>query len=123
MSEVINNNCIIFRLQNMLNIYDRILLVQEKEEFRKCLACGRKTDDSNFLLLIPDVFKEYFEEFGFSQKFLTQEEVEELIGLYFTYEFSNRFRIISKDGICGNIFQLVENGLLTYEEALEAILR
>ena len=118
-----NNNSYISQLQHSLDLYDRIFLVLEIGDFRKCLVYGRKTQNNNFLLLIPDVYEEDFEEFGFNQQFLTQGEVDELICLYSTYEFSHRFRIISKDETYGNVFQLVESGLLTYEEALEAILR
>lgn len=123
MNEVISNNGLMSRIQHSLDIYDRVLLIQENEEFRKCLEGGRKTDNGNFLLLMPDTVEDDFEEFGFTQQFLTQEEMEEISHMYYMYEFSNRFRIVSRENNYGSVFDLVDSGLLTYEEAFEAILR
>lgn len=120
--EMTDSDCLVLQLQHMLDSYDRILLVQEKEEFLKCLENARIVDAGNLLLLVPYIFKRDFEKFGFNQQFLTLEEMEEISQLYYMYDFSNRFSVISDNSIYGNIFDLVKNGLLSYEETLEAIL-
>lgn len=117
------NRSLVSRLQHILDTYDIVLLVRTKEEFYKCLESVREIGNRNLLLLLPEVFKDTFEKFGLAQQILTANEFEEIESLYRMYEFSNRFRVISDDGMYGDIFEFVNNGLLTYEEALEAILR
>lgn len=51
----------------------------------------------------------------------TEEERQYLLKLYFLYEFSDRFQVISDDTPYGNIFNLVKTGLLTAEEAAQAL--
>lgn len=56
------------------------------------------------------------------QRVISREETEALCRLYFMYEFSNRFQIISRTETYGDVFRLVDTGLLTFEEAIEALL-
>ena len=103
--------------------YDKVFLIQENEMFLKCLERGRKKDSSNYLLLISNTFRDEYKKCGFTKQFLTQKEMEKIRDLYYMYEFSNRFRVISREDSYGNIFNLVDNGILTDIEAIEALLK
>lgn len=43
--------------------------------------------------------------------------------LYHTYQFSDRFQVISDETMYGTIFNYVDTGILTMEEAFDALLR
>lgn len=53
---------------------------------------------------------------------ITEENVQFLLLLYHMYEFSDRFRLISRRERCGNLFQLADTGILDMEEVWEALL-
>lgn len=120
---------VIAKLQYALATYDKILFIQDAEDFGKCLESVKAVKDGRLnispdkkvLLLVKDPYPACCMEFA--QMVLTEEEWETIYCLYYMYEFSNRFRMVTKDAMYGNIFELVKNGLITYEEALEAILR
>jgi len=75
------------------------------------------------LLLISNTFRDEYTTCGFVKQFLTQDELKKIRDLFYMYEFSDRFRVISREDGYGNIFNLVDNGILTDEEAFEAILK
>ena len=53
---------------------------------------------------------------------VSHEEAQELYKLYLTYEFSNRFEICSDNMRYGTIFNYVDTGIMTEEEAVNALL-
>lgn len=53
---------------------------------------------------------------------LSAGEQEALKSLYLTYEFSDRFLMIADYPKCGGLLNYVKTGVLTMEEAFEAIL-
>lgn len=59
---------------------------------------------------------------NYTYRRISMQELKWLKGLYGTYEFSDRFQILSDSGNYGNIFNYVENGLMTPEEAFHAVL-
>ena len=52
---------------------------------------------------------------------ITAEEEKDLIRLYHTYEFSDRFRLITDTDVCGNLWNYVRTGVLARDEALRAM--
>ena len=54
---------------------------------------------------------------------LPAEKYPELRQLYLTYEFSDKFRMISMEGNYGTLWNYVKTGLLTPDEAVEALLK
>ena len=52
---------------------------------------------------------------------ITKEQETELLRMYRMYEFSDRFRVVSRDSRFGSIWNYVDAGILTEQEALEAI--
>lgn len=54
---------------------------------------------------------------------IPEEEVKQLITLYFTYEFSDRFYLISgRNANYSSLYHLVDRGILTMAEVFEALL-
>ena len=53
---------------------------------------------------------------------LDEEKASDLKHLYYTYEFSNKFIMLSTDSNFGTIWNYVKTGILTSEEALSALL-
>lgn len=48
---------------------------------------------------------------------------EDFVELYYTYEFSDRIRVIGENCQHGNLMNYVAHGLLTEQEMFESILR
>ncbi len=98
------------KLQKDLHTYDLILLVSGDGTDSACGMPGRLLKSRAFrsspkkLLILPA------EKYG------------ELVSLYHTYEFSDRFRVIGRTHQFGGLFNYVDNGLLTEDEAFELIL-
>ena len=53
---------------------------------------------------------------------ISPDEEKELLNLYRTYEFSNRFHVISCEEICGSLFNYIEQGLLSEAELIKSLL-
>lgn len=53
---------------------------------------------------------------------ISRQEAEKLEDLYYTYEFSDKFRILSEPGNFATIFNLAKAGILTWEETFEILL-
>lgn len=117
------NEELIQNLQNMLSAYDIILFlpcIKTKivEIFSNCPK--EQLQDKKILLLsqgdvpgLPD---------GIDRYRLDEESAAALLHLYHTYEFSNKFRVLSASGNFGIIWNYTETGILTAEEALAALL-
>lgn len=99
------------KIENDLNSYDLILLVESDEPSSVGGMMGR--------LLNAQAFRQ-------SKKkilVLPAEKYTDLISLYHTYEFSDRFRVVGRSSQYGGLFNYIDNGLLTEAEAFALILR
>ncbi len=101
---------LIEKLDSDLHDYDLILLVSGADDHSAGGMMGRlinsrafRTSTKKILVLPVDKYKE-------------------LVSLYHTYEFSDRFKVIGRDHQFGGLFNYVDNGLLTEDEAFELIL-
>lgn len=98
-------------LKNDLKIYDLIVLVKNNTDDSLGGMIGRIQNSRAFrnsqkrILVLP------------ADKYI------ELVTLYHTYEFSDRFRVIGKSVQHGELFNYVDSGLLTEEEVFELILK
>lgn len=61
------------------------------------------------------------EKSGFTYGRITEEEQEQLLRLYHMYEFSDKFSVIGEEGAYGGLSRLVETGVISMEEAAEAL--
>lgn len=99
------------KIENDLNTYDLILLIDSEDSSSVGGLMGR--------LLNSPVFRR-------SEKkilVLPAEKYQDLVSLYHTYEFSDRFRVVGRSRQHGGLFHYVDSGLLTEEEVFELILR
>lgn len=99
------------KIENLLRKYDQIVLI----------------DDSNDLFadgIIEQFMKSHLYRSS-SKKILilSAKKYGELVLLYHTYEFSDRFKLIGRSSQYGTLFNYVDNGLLTEDEALELLLK
>ena len=53
---------------------------------------------------------------------LSEDEKQQLLDLYFTYEFSDKFCVIKNNPFCGNLQNYVELGVMSKEEAYQALI-
>lgn len=58
-----------------------------------------------------------------SYRQILEEEEKEIFSLYLTYEFANNFRVLSRQACCGTFLNLVDAGVISFEEALAAWLQ
>ena len=72
------------------------------------------------MLSSADPFREKEKNYGFRR--ISDREREELEQLYRTYEFSNRFQVVSDHFQWGSLMNYVKTGMVTMEEFFEALL-
>lgn len=112
------------QLEEWLAVYDHIFLVPDKMVEEDISVSGilragaGKTGDRKFLLLSASLITE---SVGFTYRQLMEEEQEQFLRLYHMYEFSDRFSVISWENAYGGLFHLVETGLLSMDEAAQAL--
>lgn len=112
-------------LKEVMNQYDKIFLVtyspQQKEWNR---ICGVLSESGK----IVDIMPIFLIEEGIDcpkdipSIQLSHAEACKLRHLYLTYEFSDRFVLVSEQEQYGTIFNYVDTGILTEKEAVKAIL-
>ena len=109
---------ILMEIEKDLEQFDRILLITDM-----CvISFPAITDAKNILVLsINPVPLESNSQITYRQ--ITAEQQTELLKTYHTYEFSDRFRVVSWDSQFGSIWNYVDVGILTEQEALEALVR
>lgn len=115
------------RLEAGLKKYDRIFLIVDDENVGTGL--GMLTQFYNWAVLQNLTGKIlvlwHFEDAVFTNvdyRQITKEELQTLKQLYCMYEFSDRFQVISWESQYGSLFNLVDTGILTMEEAFQALL-
>lgn len=101
------------QLKRLMSQYDRIFLVFDKNLYE--LLVEKKDSESKILFLFPD------DSFPEHERHLC-EDGKKFQELYFMYEFSDRFQVLSRSEYFGSMLNLVDVGILTYEELVEALL-
>lgn len=109
---------ILMEIEKDLERFDRILLIAD-------MCAGSFpviTDAKNILVLsVGTISPDNSLQIAYRQ--ITIEQQAELLKVYHMYEFSDRFRVVSRDSRFGSIWNYVDAGILTEREALEAIAR
>lgn len=108
-------------LQNKILYYDKILFIfDEIQEIAGSFnKCQRKLS-KKFLLLSKNTVNNDLADTNCTQ--IEEKDSKILRHLYHTYEFSNKFTMLSADSNFGTIWNYVKTGILTSEEALSAVL-
>ena len=99
------------KIENALKLYDLILLAESENSSSGGGLMGK--------LLNAQEFRKS------DKKILIRplEKYRDWLSLYYTYEFSDRFRVIERSRQYGGLFNYVDNGLLTEAEVFALILR
>lgn len=112
------------KLEEWLAVYDHVYLILGREPERDIYISGilrageRITKGQRILLLSEDTM---MAGGSFSYVQLTEEEQKQFLLLYHMYEFSDRFSVLAKESAYGGLYHLMETGLLSMEEAAEAL--
>lgn len=105
-------------IEKDLERYDRILLLTNTWTGPFPTITGAK----NILVLsVSTISLESNPQITYRQ--ITTQQQAELLKIYRMYEFSDRFRVVSRDSQFGGIWNYVDAGILTEQEAFEAIVR
>lgn len=113
---------IIDRLRNDIGQYDKILLFDSLELLQELCGDGAmKSQGQKVLVLFPEEGSFLEENFTFRQ--LPDTEIQLLKGLYGTYDFSDKFLLVSKKmGCYAGLYNFVATGLLSREEMVRVLL-
>lgn len=108
-------------LQGYLETYEKIVIVIDYEMLSDIMMCEREGLEGRNVLLLSDVMiSEYQEKYHY----ISSEKLRVILDLYYTYEFSDKIHLISdQENKYANIFNFVKTGVLTKEEAFEALLK
>lgn len=110
------------QLEQLTLKFDKILFFPYilDNGFLKCeLNLGNMNNKKN-LIILSDIYSSEYNQFFVIR--LSQKDTEELIQLYYTYEFAdNFFMVTADDSFIASIFNFVSTGILTYEEAWQAL--
>ncbi len=110
-----------------LEEYDKVFLALENgklsEDLTEMLFHWENFGDKRQkILLLSSRKRETEPAFGVTYREIHEDEARKLRKLYFLYEFSDRFCVISEEKTFGGILHLVEAGLLSMKEVLTVLL-
>lgn len=115
---------LIDELQDMLKTNDKIFLVKcaDEEYIFSKLRDSKviKSEKQKVLILSTSNQKEFP---GVYYRKISDDDSEFYYRLYHMYEFSDRFQVLSNELCFGNLFNFVNQGLLSFDEMLGALLK
>lgn len=117
MSAAENKSDILVKLEAALETFDRVLLVTDDLQEPFITSSMKKI----LVLTTKNIPLADIPQITYSQ--ITAKQQTELLKLYGMYEFSDRFQVIAADGRFGSLWNYVETGILTAQEAMEVLLR
>lgn len=112
------------KLEQLTLQFDKIFFfpyILDDRFLKWMLNSGNMNHKKYFMILGEDYTLE--DDLPFVKR-ISRTDAEELIRLYHTYEFADNFFMIAadEDSSAANIFNFVRTGMLTYEEAWQALL-
>ncbi len=113
-------------LERDIQQYDKVvLLTKGVERFMESGVLDSTESGKRFLFLLTQedegLLKNRYE--NVSVRSISQEESEEISRLYYTYEFTDNFLMLTENNpAVPSIFNFVESGILTEKEAWQALL-
>lgn len=107
---------VICKIERLLEEYEKVLLVLDQEYLN--LLQEDKKDRKGIIILSK---LEPLEEHAFDFLQISEEECGNLIKIYQMYEFSDHFKIITQNNGFGTLKNYVTTGVLTMDEAAEAL--
>ena len=100
----------IIELERTVDEYDLILIIDDSDAIKSKIIEERLRKSVAF----KDSKKKVM--------ILTSNECKEMLSVFYTYEFSDKVKVISRNKQFGGLFNLVEADLMTDEEMFQAIM-
>ncbi len=114
------------KLKKILQEYDKILFITYRtESFLQSISKENKQNKKiniKILLIIPEHLETPVFESDIYYEIISEKDAQDLAYLYHTYEFSDHFVMPEENQPVASVFNLVRSGLLTLEEAWQALL-
>lgn len=109
-------------LEKELEEYDRVVVAKKVTDGvrRALVKFVSERTDKRILLIYADGTKEEYT--ALSSRHVSQEEPDEYIKLYRMYSFSDKIYVLDDGKQFGTLQNFVDTGILTEEEAVEALL-
>lgn len=110
-------------LERLIRNYKKIIFFPSEEaaEFAACIPEAILCDKDILILCAETTFGQRLARQGESVTILPAEEAERLVRLYTAYEFTDNFIMILENPCYASVFHFVKNGILTAEEAWQAL--
>lgn len=108
---------ILIQIERDLEQFEIILLMPDN-----CVMPLRAYDGKKLLVLSAGALP-VADDQQIAYRQITKKAQDELLELYNMYEFSDRFRVVSGNRQFGSVWNYVDAGILTEQEALEALAR
>lgn len=109
-------------LEYDLKNYDKVLFFEEAELI-SVFDRLKLFDISNRKILVLSTYLCLPESRAITFRQISREEARQIAELYFTYEFSDKFLLISSENTnYGNLYHMADIGILTLEEFAAALL-
>ena len=112
-------------IEKALEEFDKIILLDRKfmdQQLREAFyeEDNFKETDKRILILSERPDKKAG---NIEWRRVEEEEAEDIIEIYDLYEFSNRIAIVARSQVFGSLWDYVDTGILTREEAVAAVLQ
>lgn len=102
----------ISEIEYMLKKYDLILIIEDYDiNYSKALAIRLKT------------YNTYKKDNSKKVCIIISDEYKDMVSLFYTYEYSDKVKIVGRSRQYGGLFNLVDVGLISEEQAFETLLR
>ena len=130
MQEDLSKSTIRFELEQNIAEFNKVILVhgQREEEGLANALYGyeaAKKIDTKVLILSSGrncckCCKE--DTSGITWRYITDSEMQDILKLYYLYDFSDRIALFSQESIFGGLLNFVDTGILTMDELARALL-
>ena len=115
------------RLSSSLEKFDRIFAIMDQEEDMGNLAydfCSSKAmrETTKRILILSDKDIPDIQDWNHQFQRLHKKEMDMIRRIYYMYEFSNRFQILSENPQYGSLLNYVKSGDMTMETVFQSLL-
>lgn len=110
-------------LRSDLVRFDRVILIYDRQGTGLCFdfCDSRAVKISQYKILVLSIEEGSSKE-NLMYRQITEADRDRLYRLYHMYEFSDRFRVLSRERSHGCLFDLLDTKVLNMEEIFEALL-
>lgn len=124
--DIRNKNGIIKKLEENLDSFERVFLINdeciEQLDLMKFIVNYLSGKEHFGRILLMSSTDSEINNRNISIQKISKEDEQMIMALYRLYDFSDRFSVIDRNIHNGDLFNYVEKGVLTFDEAVEAML-